>query len=101
MYKLLTQRDIAERWQLSVRAVEDCRKAGLITAVNGVPRIRFNPQHIEELEGTKLERFSPFERKRLEIENEGLRQTNEKYKAIITKIVAAGAEIFTLKDSIK
>lgn len=68
MEKLLTQKDVAERWQLTVRAIENCRKTGTITPVKGIPGIRFSLRHIEDIEATKLERFSPLERRRLESE---------------------------------
>ena len=68
MAQLLTQKDLAERWQMSVKSIEEYRKAGIIPTVEGIPAIRFNLQTILELEGTKLERFSPLERRRMEME---------------------------------
>ncbi|APC42706.1 histidine kinase [Clostridium estertheticum subsp. estertheticum] len=95
-YKLLTQQDIAGRWQLTVRAVENCRKAGIITAVKGVPGIRFNLQQIEELEGTKLERFSPIERKKLEREIEALKQKIATYEDVRAIILSASTKMINL-----
>lgn len=94
--KLLTQQDIAERWQLTVRAVENCRKAGIITAVKGVPGIRFNLQHIEALEGTKLDRFSPIERKKLEREIEVLKQKLATYEEVRAMVLNASAKVIHL-----
>lgn len=96
-YKLLTQKDLAERWQVSVRAVENWRKDGLITPVEGIPAIRFSPQHIEELEGTKIERFSPLERRRMENELVALKQENEKLKGILSQTLASLAPVINLK----
>lgn len=96
MYKLLTQKDLAGRWQLSVRAVEKCRKEGIITAVKGVPGIRFSLEHIEELEGTKLDRFSPIERKKLEREIEELKQKLATYEDARVALLNITSKIIAL-----
>lgn len=96
MDKLLTQRDLAERWQVSVKAIENYRQQGVITPVKGIPSIRFNPQHISELEGTKLEKFSPLERRRMENEIESLKQENEKLKGILSQTLANLAPVINL-----
>ncbi|MFV3013499.1 histidine kinase [Clostridium botulinum] len=94
--KLLTQKDLAERWQVSVKAIESYRQQGVITPVEGLPSIRFNPQHIAELEGTKLERFSPLERRRMERELEQIKQENEKLKGILSQTLANLAPVINL-----
>ncbi|EPY2279552.1 MAG: histidine kinase [Clostridium sporogenes] len=94
--KLLTQKDLAERWQVSIKAIESYRQQGIITPVEGLPSIRFNPQHIAELEGIKLERFSPLERRRMEREMESLNQENEKLKRILSKVLSDVSEIINL-----
>ncbi|APH24901.1 histidine kinase [Clostridium botulinum] len=96
MDKLLTQKDLAERWQISIKAIESYRQQGLITPIEGLPSIRFNPQHIAELEGTKLERFSPLERRRMERELEQLKQENEKLKGILSQTLANLAPVINL-----
>lgn len=96
MNKLLTQKDLADRWQVSVKAIESYRQQGIIIPVEGIPSIRFNPQQIAELEGTKLERFSPLERKRMERELEKLKQENQQLKNILSKTLADLAPIFNL-----
>lgn len=96
MEKLLTQKDLAERWQVSVKAIESYRQQGLITPVEGLPSIRFNPQHIAELEGTKLEKFSPLERRRMEREIEALKQENERLKGILSQTLASLAPVISL-----
>ncbi|HDK7179182.1 TPA: histidine kinase [Clostridium botulinum] len=95
-HKLLTQKDLAERWQISIKAIESYRQQGLITPIEGLPSIRFNPQHIAELEGTKLERFSPLERRRMERELEQLKQENEKLKGILSQTLANLAPVINL-----
>ncbi|NEZ96973.1 histidine kinase [Clostridium botulinum] len=96
MDKLLTQKDLAERWQVSVKAIESYRQQGIITPVEGIPSIRFNPQDIAKLEGTKLEKFSPLERRRMEKELEQLRQENEKLKGILSAAFASLAPAINL-----
>ena len=98
MEQLLTKKDLAQRWKMSEGAIDDYRQRGLIQAVKGLTSVRFSPQHIAEIEGIKLERFSPLERRKLEDEIEVLKRENEKLKEIITKITIAGAEVFTLND---
>ena len=70
MDKLLTKKELAERWQVSEPCIDKWRREGLITPCEGIPSIRFTLQHISELEGLKIERVSPIERKRLEKEIE-------------------------------
>lgn len=96
MQQLLTQKDLAERWQMSIKSIEEYRKAGIIPVVEGIPAIRFNLQTILDLEGTKLERFSPLERKRMEKENEQLRKENEEIKSILSKVLSELAPVINL-----
>ncbi|WP_102400174.1 histidine kinase [Haloimpatiens massiliensis] len=96
MNKLLTQKDLAERWQVSVKAIESYRQQGILTPIEGIPSIRFNPQHIAELEGTRIERFSPLERRRMEREMEVLKQENEKLKGILSQTLANLAPVINL-----
>lgn len=97
-YILLTQKDLAERWQVSVKAIESYRQQGIITPVDSIPSIRFNPQHIAELEGTKLERFSPLERRRMERELEQLKEENKKLKDILSKVLSDVSEIINFNE---
>jgi len=97
MDKLLTKKDLAERWQVSEQAIDDYRLKGIITAVKGLPSIRFTPQHIAEIEGIKLDRFSPIERKKLERENEELKLKLKKAEEIIAKVqMLSTGHIYTL-----
>lgn len=100
MEKLLTQKDIADRWQVTPKAVSNWRIEGVISACKGVPVIRFSPQYISELEGVKIEKFSPLERKKLERDIEDKRRLIElkdmeisELKATISRIICIGAEI--------
>jgi len=94
--KLLTQKDVADRWQISIQSVENCRKEHLITPVKGVPGIRFNPQHIADIEETKLDRFSPIERRRLEREIEELKQKLATYEDVRAIILNASSKMINL-----
>jgi len=96
MDKLLTQQDLADRWQVSLKSIESYRQQGIITPIKDIPSIRFNPEQIAELEGTKLERFSPLARKQLEKEIEALQKENEKLKNILSKTLVNLAPVINL-----
>ncbi|MHC1683400.1 MAG: histidine kinase [Clostridiaceae bacterium] len=98
MDKLLTKKDLAQKLQVTERSIDNWIKDGVLTPCKGIPVIRFSPQYIADIEGIKLEKFSPLEKTKLEKQIEELRRENEKLKNIITKIVVAGSEIFTYKS---
>lgn len=93
--KLLTQQDLAKRWQVDISTITNWRKEGVITPARGIPSIRFTEQHILELEGIKLDKLSPLERRRLEREVEELRIKNERMKGIIARITAEATQIYS------
>lgn len=97
MEKLLTKKDLAQKWQVSEQAIDDYRARGIITPVKGLPSVRFNPQHISEVEGTKLERFSPIERRKLEREIEELKLQLARAEEFISKIQMASVTYNYLK----
>lgn len=88
MEKLLTQQDLANRWQVSVRAIENWRKDGVLQPAKGLPVIRFTPEYIAELEGVEFKKTSPLQVKRMEKELENLRLENEKLKGVIARVLA-------------
>lgn len=93
MDRLLTQQDLAERWQVTVNTIRDWRLQGIITPVKGIPAIRFTEQHIAELEGIKLEKVSPLQVKRLERELERTKKENERLKGIIANVIAETSQV--------
>jgi len=93
---LLTKSDLAKRWQVSEKAIDDYRAKGIISAIKELPSVRFNPQHIDNIEGTKLERFSPLERKKLEMEIEILKNENELLKQVIRNILSEALKAITI-----
>lgn len=86
--RLLTQKELAARWQVAESSISTWRKEGVIQQAKGIPAIRFTPEHIAELEGVELNRFSPLERKRMERELEELRAENRELKEILGKALA-------------
>ena len=86
MNKLLTQQDLAKRWQVSVRAIENWRKGGILQPAKGIPAIRFTPEHVAELEGVELKSTSPLQVLRLRQELEQLRWENEELRGILARI---------------
>lgn len=94
--KLLSQKELAERWGVTVASIENWRKEGLIQAAKGVPVIRFTMQHILELEGVKLEKFSPLLKRKMERELEELREENQRLKKIIGNVLAETSQVIGL-----
>ena len=40
LYKLLTKKDLAARWQISEQVIDDYRAKGIITAVKGLMSVK-------------------------------------------------------------
>lgn len=96
MDKLLTRKELAERWQVTPKAIDDWRRDGILTPCKGIPAIRFSMQHIAELEGVKPERFSPLEKRRLEQELEKIKKQNELLTSIVTNCLRESSKIMNL-----
>lgn len=80
MDKLLTTKDLAERWQVSTTTVNRWVDDGVIPPVKGLPSKRFRLEDVLKLEGTEIGKLSPLERKRLLKEIKGLKETNRELK---------------------
>lgn len=85
MVKLLTKKDVAERWQVSPQTIDNYIADKILVPIKGIPSVRFNPQYIAELEGTKLEKFSPLERRKLEREIDELKIRAEKAESALAR----------------
>lgn len=88
MDKLLTKKDLAERWQVTERTIDNYISDKIVQPVKDLPLIRFTEQHIAELEGVKIDKMSPLERRRLEGRIEKLEIENEKLKTVVSKVLA-------------
>lgn len=95
--KLLTQQDLAERWDVTVATIREWRLQEIIQPVKGIPVIRFSPSYIAELEGVKLEKVSPLYVKRLEIALEEVRRENAKLKSIISNVLAETSQVIGME----
>lgn len=93
MKTVLTQKELADRWGVTVKALTDWRNAKVIQAIEGIPAIRFSKEYIEELEGVTIEKFSPLARKRMENELENLKYQNEELKRILANILSESSKI--------
>lgn len=93
MDKLLSQKDLAERWQVTEESIRKWRSEGIIHQAKGLPVIRFTMQHILELEGVQLEKFSPLLKRKLEREIEELQEENQKLKRIIGNMLAEASQV--------
>lgn len=76
---LITKKELAERWGVTTKYIDDLRREGILQTVKGIPIIRFNIQYIKELEETKIEKYSPVEFRKLERE---LKETKEELKIL-------------------
>jgi predicted site-specific integrase-resolvase len=85
--RLLTKKDVAQFLQITPQTVDEYVKRGVITPVKKLDCIRFNSQHIEEIAETKIERFSPIERKRIEKERDEWKTKYEELKGCINNIL--------------
>lgn len=93
MDRLLTQADLAERWQVSTRAITNWREEGKLQPAKGVPVIRFAESYIAKLEGIDLDAASPLVQKRMAREIKDLKAENEKLKGVIARVLAEAAEV--------
>ena len=101
--KLLTKKNLATRWQVTIGTIDRWMNDGVLTPVEGIPSIRFTLQHILELEGVKLDKFSPLERRRLEREKEELqhevellKKENTELKEYVKAIVGNGVRFINV-----
>ncbi|WP_338433431.1 histidine kinase [Clostridium tyrobutyricum] len=98
MEHLLTKKDLAKRWQISLPTVDNYIADGILTPIKNIPSIRFNPQYIAEIEGIKLEKHSPLEWRRIGRELEHWKTRAENAEAIIAKINMATTEVMYSKQ---
>lgn len=99
MVKLLTQRELAEKWQVSIRAIEKWRQQGVLEPCKGIPAIRFSQEHIAELEGIEKKPVSPLRVKQLERQLEQARKEIEELRGALARILAEGSRLFAKKDA--
>lgn len=96
MDKLLTKKDLADRWQVSENAIDKWRREGILSPAKGVPAIRFSQEYIAQLEGTTLERFSPLEKRKLEAQLEKLKKENDQLRGVLGAILAESSKVINL-----
>lgn len=97
MDKLLTKKDLAARWQVSERTIDQYREDKIITPVKGIPCIRYNLQYIQKIEGCIPEKVTLRERK-LEKELELVKNERDYLKAILTNILAESTKAINLNN---
>jgi hypothetical protein len=97
--QLLTKKDLAQRWQVSERTIDQYREDGIIIPVNGIPCIRYNLQYIQQIEGCIPEKTTLRERK-LEKELKEWKYRAEKAEKIIAEInIMTMQNIYKLNDN--
>lgn len=88
--KFLTVKDLAKRWNCSEGAIREHIRNGIISPSNVPITNRFDPDYIAEIEGTKLEKFSPLLKRRMERDIEELKKENEELKSILIEQAQLG-----------
>ncbi len=80
--------DLMKRWKLSESSIRNMVASGNLKTIQGIPGVRFSIKYIEDRESTGLQYdpLSPYERKRLEKENESLRERVVALEGILKKI---------------
>jgi hypothetical protein len=96
MEQLLTKQDLADRWKVTVRTIENWINDGIVIPVKNIPTVRFSPTHIAELEGTKLDKFSPIERRKLERELEEVTKERDFLKSVLSNILTESSKVIRL-----
>lgn len=86
MDKLLTKKDLCERWQVSLATIDGYIREGIIVPIKGIPSIRFNPEYIEKIEGYIPEKVTLRERK-LEKELEEVKKERDALKAVLANFL--------------
>jgi 3-methyladenine DNA glycosylase Tag len=81
---------------VSEQTIDEYREKGIIKKVPKISSVRFNPQHIADIEETKLDRFSPIERKKLEREIEALKQKLAAYEEVRAMVLNASTKMINL-----
>ena len=92
--QMLSKKELAERWGCSLATIDRRVREKAIKPALKSP-IRFNIEDILRAEGTEVGKLSPYERKRLEREIEGLEdkvneleEENKRIKRQMTNVVA-------------
>lgn len=96
MEKLLTKQDLADRWQVSLKTIDNLMYDKVIVPVKNIRVVRFNPAIIAEIEGTKIEKFSPLERSKLERELEEVTRERDYLKEILSNILSESSKVVKL-----
>lgn len=80
--QLLTIDDLAKRWQVNKSTINNYMSEGIISKVENLKSVRFNPRQIEVVEG-KLDERKTWREIELEEEVEGLKRELGRLNGII------------------
>lgn len=96
--KLLTKKDLADRWKVTPQAIQNWIDQGILTPCKGVPgNKRFTEQYIASLEGIQLEKYSPMEYHKMQRELEETKQQLDYYKSIVADVDLIMAKVRAVK----
>lgn len=88
MEQLLTKEQLAQRWQVKPRTIENYEKDGIIARVPGLPVPRYSLKAIAEVEGVELETFSPLLKKQMQRELDKVTKERDELKQILFNITS-------------
>lgn len=91
--KLLSVKNLADRWGKDESSIRRYIKEGILTPCKGVPGMMFHPTYIEKLEGVTLDRFSPLEKRKLQKDLEELKKQNDEFKRILSNILSESSKL--------
>ena len=94
--QLLTVKDLSIKWKKDEGTIRKQITEGILQPCNVPGSYRFKKEYVAQLEGVKLERFSPLERRRLLKEIELLKKKNQELESLLRKLTLLGVESMNL-----
>lgn len=92
---LLTKEQLADRWQVKPRTIENYERDGIIARVPGLPVPRYSLKAIAEVEGVELEMFSPLMKKKMQRELDRVTKERDELKAILSRITGEASKFIS------
>ena len=91
--ELLTKKELIKRWKITQPTMDRWIREGVISPAKGIPSPRFPLRKVMELEGVKLEPFSPLLKKKMEREIEELKEENSRLKQTLNSMISEGLKV--------
>lgn len=99
---VLSVHDLSKRWDVSENTIRSMVSDHVLKPLPIFKTYKFSIHHILELEGINdIHPLSPLERRRLERENNELKEIVEKQDNVIREIVAPGISYISMREEKK